>query len=109
VASKDKVYEAVEKLAQTSRDSYETVIDHAVALGERNVKFVRGVFDTTISEYRQQGEANMAVTQELVERAEKQGDAFRTVVEEWFDTYRDVFYAPLNHYKEANRKAKAAS
>jgi hypothetical protein len=104
MASGDKVYEAVEKLARTTRDSYETVIDHTVALGEENVKFMRGVFDTSVREYRQQAEANWAMTQELVERAEKQRDAFRTVIEESMGAYWGALYAPLSYHEGGMRE-----
>jgi hypothetical protein len=59
MAHGEKVYEAVEKLAQTTRDSYETVVGHTVALGEQNVKFMRGysrrAFASTCSRSRPTG------------------------------------------------------
>jgi hypothetical protein len=46
------------------------------------------------------------MTQELVERAEKQRDAFQTLVEESVDTYMDLVYAPFSYYKEGLEAAK---
>ena len=100
MASRERANSAAERLAETTRDSYETVLDHAVALQERNVRFAQGMLDALTREYRQQAEANRAVTRELVERAEKQRDALRTVVEESLDAYIDLLYAPLSYYEE---------
>ncbi len=35
----EKVSRAAEKLAEAKRDSYQTVVDHAVGLQARNVRF----------------------------------------------------------------------
>ena len=48
------------------------------------------MLDAFYREYRQQVEANRAVTQELIEHAEEQ-----------YDAYMDLFYAPLSYYKES--------
>jgi hypothetical protein len=103
--SKDKAYEAVERLTRTAQGSYETVIDHAVALQERNMGFARGVFEATAREYRERAEANRTMARELVERAEEQRDAFRAVVEGSFDAYRNVLRVPLSYYEEGLRWA----
>jgi hypothetical protein len=100
MANIEKANKAAERLAGTTRDSYRTIFDHTVALQERNAKFVQGLFDRTAQEVRSQAESNRAVTQELVERAERQRDAFQTVVEESVDAYLDFLYAPLAYYKQ---------
>ena len=102
----EKANKAAEQLARTTGDSYKAVIDHAVALQERNVRFAQGLVDTSIKEVRSQAEANQAMTQEMVERAEGQRDAFRTLVEESVDAYVDLAYAPFAYYKEGLEAAK---
>lgn len=109
VAQVEKINETVERMAQTTKDSYETVIDHTVGLQERNVRFVQGVVDSSIKEVRQQAESNRALTQELVERAEKQRGAFQSLVEESVDAYMDLAYAPFSYYKEGLELAKKAA
>ena len=99
----EKANRAAERLAKTTGDSYKTVIDHIVALQERNTKFVQGAFDGVAQEIRHQAESNWAVTQELVERAEKQRDAFQTLFEESVDAYIDLLYAPFAYYKQGLR------
>src|SRR5215207_5672479 len=98
-----KANRTTERLAKTSGDSYKTVIDHVVAQQERNVRFAQELFDGTAREVRHQAGSNRALTQELVERAEKQRDAFQTLVGESVDAYTDLLYAPLAYYRQGLR------
>ena len=106
MANVDKANKAAERLAGATRDSFQAVVDHAVGLQERNVRFAQDLVDSSIKELRHQAESNRAMTQELVERAEKQRDAFQTLVEESVDTYMDLVYAPFSYYKEGLEAAK---
>jgi hydroxypyruvate isomerase len=99
----EKAGKTAERLAETTRDSYKTVIDHTVALQERNVRFFQGIAEETARELRYQAESNRALTRELVERAEKQRGAFQALVEESMNTYMDAVYAPFSYYKEGLR------
>jgi CRISPR/Cas system-associated exonuclease Cas4 (RecB family) len=105
----EKANEAAEKLAETTRDSYQTVVDHTVGLQERNVRFAQGIVDDSIEELRHQAESNRAMTQELVERFEKQRDAYQALVERSLDAYMDLAYAPFSYYKEGLQAAKEAA
>jgi hypothetical protein len=109
MANMNKANKAAEHLAQTTRDSFETVVDHAVGLQERNVRFAQGLVDSSIKELRYQAERNQAMTQELVERAENQRGALQTLVEESVDAYMDLVYAPLAYYKEGLEAARNAT
>ena len=93
----------VERLAKTSADSYKVVVDHVVAQQERNVRFAQGVLDDAARELRHQADSNRSVVGELVERAEVQRDAYRTLVGEWVDTYTDLLYAPFAYYRQGLR------
>jgi hypothetical protein len=103
VATMEKANKAAEQLAKTTGDAYKTVIDHTVALQERNVKFLRGVFEGTMREIRSQTESNQEVVGELVERTERQRDAFQTLFEESIDAYADLVYAPFSYYRQGLR------
>ena len=105
----EKANKAAEELAETTRDSYQTVVDHAVGLQERNVRFAQGVVDGTIKELRHQAESNRALTQKLVERAEKQRGAYQALVERSIGAYMDLAYAPLSYYKEGLQAARTAN
>ena len=96
-------------MAETTRDSYQTVVDHAVGLQERNVRFAQGVVDDSIRELRHRAESNRAMTQELVGRIEKQRDAYQALVEQSLDAYMDLVYAPFSYYKEGLQAAKKAA
>lgn len=106
MANQEKANKAAEKLAQTTRDSYKTVIDHVVGMQERNVRFTQGMVDNSIKELRNQAETNRAMTQELVERTEKQRDAYQTLVQESVDTYMDFAFTPFNFYKKSLQAVK---
>jgi hypothetical protein len=103
MATMEKTNRAAEQLAKTTGDSYKTVVDHTVALQERNVKFWQEAFDGAVREVRGQAESNRALTQELVERAERQRDAFRTLLDESVDAYMDLVYAPFAYYRQGLR------
>ena len=103
MANMDKANSAAERLAETTRDSFGTVVDHAVGLQERNVRFAQGLVEDSIRELRQQAESNRALTQELVDRTERQRDALQTLVEESVDAYMDLAYAPLSYYRQGLR------
>lgn len=100
MATIEKANKATKQIAEASRDSYKTVVDHTVALQERNVKFWQGTFEDGTREIRQQAESNRAVVGELVERAEKQREAFQALVEESVGAYMDFVSAPLAYYKQ---------
>ncbi|CAN5639166.1 hypothetical protein BH24ACT22_BH24ACT22_08060 [soil metagenome] len=96
----EKTTEVTKQAMETTRDSYKTVVDHTIALQQRNVKFWQDMFETGTREIRQQAESNRAMTQELVERAEKQRGALQSLAGESVDTYMDLVYAPLSYYKQ---------
>jgi hypothetical protein len=106
VATIEKANRAAEQLAKTTGDSYKTVVDHAVALQERNVRFAQGLVDDSIKELRSQAESNRAMTQELVDRAERQRDAFQTLLEESVDAYVDLLYTPFAYFRRGLRVAE---
>ncbi len=96
----EKTGRTAERLAKTSGDTYKLVVDHFAAQQERNVRFAQEVLDGTVREVRHQVESNRELTQELVERAERQRGAYQALVEQSVDSYMDLLYAPLSYYKE---------
>ena len=100
MANVEKANMAAEVFAERTADSYKAVVDHAVGLRERNLRFFRGVVEGFAGEVRQQAEANRALTQELVDRAERQREVLQAVVEDSFNAYWNVAFAPISYYKE---------
>ena len=92
-----------ERLAKTSGDTYKLIVDHFAAQQERSVRFAQEVLDGTVREVRHQAESNRALTQELVERVERQRGAYQTLVEQSVDAYMDLLHAPFSYYKEGLR------
>src|ERR687889_795978 len=98
-----RINRPAERLAKTSADSYKMVIDHMVAQQERNVRFAQEMFGGAVREIRHQAESNRALTGELVEQAEMQRDAFRTLVGESVDAYTELLCPPLAYYRQGLR------
>ena len=105
----EKANEAAEKLAEATRDSYHTVVDHTVGLQERNVRFAQGIVDDSIEEWRHQIESSRAMTRELVGRVEQQRDAYQALVGQSVEAYMDLAYAPFSYYRENLQAAKKAA
>jgi hypothetical protein len=105
----ERANEAAERLAETTRDSFQTVVEHAVGLQERNVRFAQGVVDDSIRELRHQVESNREMARELAEHIEKQREAYRALVGRSFDAYLDLAYAPLAYYREGLEAARKAA
>ena len=103
MATMEQANKAAERLAETTRDSYKTVVDHTVALQERNLKFWQETLDVAVRGNRSQAESNRELTQELVDRAEGQRVAFRTLFEESVDAYMDLAYAPFSYFRQGLR------
>ena len=104
----ERINRTAERLAKTSADSYKMAIDHVVARQDRNVRFAQEMFGGTVREIRHPAESNRALTRELVERAEMQRDAFRTLVGDTVDAYTDLLYAPFAYYKQGLRLVESA-
>ncbi len=107
IATVEKANRAAETLMERTADSYKTVVDHTVGMQERNVRFFRHALENFAGEVRHQAEANRALTQELVDRAEKQREVLQTVVEESLNAYWNFAFAPLSYYKEGLRQVES--
>ncbi len=105
----EDVGEAAERLLETAREYYLTVVDHAVGLQERNVHFAQGLAEGWIRELRRQSEMNWEMAGELVEQAEKQRNAVWGLVEESIDAYVGFLYIPFSSYNEDPGTAKKAT
>jgi hypothetical protein len=109
MASAEKTNRAAEQVAQSTRDSYQSMVEHSVGLQERNIRFLQDMIDGSVKEMRHQAESNRVMTQQLIERAEKQREAFQTLLEESLDAYMDLLYSPLTYYKQGLEAAKKAA
>lgn len=109
MGSVEKANEAAEQVAKTTQESYRSMVDYGTGLQERNVRFMQEMVEGSVKELRYQAESNRAITQQFIERAEKQRDAVQTMFEESLDAYMDLLYFPLTHYKQSLEAAKKAT
>lgn len=109
MASAEKTNRAAEQVAQSTRDSYQSMVEQSVGLQERNIRFLQDMIDGSVKEMRHQAESNRVMTQQLIERAEKQREAFQAILEESLDAYMDLLYSPLTYYKQGLEAAKKAA
>jgi hypothetical protein len=110
MANMDKANKAAERLAETTRDSFGTVLDHAVGLQERNVRFAQGLVDSSIKELRTQAEGNRALAEDLIEQQRKQREASQALTQESVNAYTDFLNSRFSYYRggadEAQRSAR---
>lgn len=99
--------ESLGRLSRETGDTYGRLLDHAVSMQERNVRFASGVIEDTAREVRRQAEDNRALVEDLVGRMEEQRDGFRAFIEESVGAYLDLLYAPFVSYEEALRPAES--
>jgi methyl-accepting chemotaxis protein len=109
MASAEKTREAIEEVAETVQGSAQAVVDQAVGIQERNVKFAQGMVDSYIEELRHQGEQGRETVQKMVEQSEKQRESFQKLADEWVSAYMDAVYSPFSYYKEGLEAMKKAS
>jgi hypothetical protein len=112
MANNDKVNKGAEQFVEVLRsaaDSYKAVIDHTVSLQERNVRFAQGAAQNAADELREQAESNRVFAGELVERAEKQREAYQALAQQSADAHVDLVFAPLSYAKKGVQEAKKAA
>jgi predicted RecB family nuclease len=78
-------------------------------IGPKHTEMLERIGVDSIKELGYQAESNLAVAEELVERAERQRDALQTLVEESVGGYMDLLYAPLSFYREGLQVARKAT
>jgi polyhydroxyalkanoate synthesis regulator phasin len=75
--------EAAAELAQTFRETYQTVVERAVAAQERNVKVAQTLIESGIEELKSQSETARSVFQSFTPQADRQPsvrDTYQSVV-----------------------------
>jgi hypothetical protein len=96
----NKINEAATELAQTVRETYETVAQTAVAAQDRNVRFAQTFVEKGIEELKGQAETTRVVLLKVAEQSEKQREVLQTLAHESVDAYLDLFFAPFALYQK---------
>ncbi|HEV7125998.1 MAG TPA: hypothetical protein VGN32_00995 [Ktedonobacterales bacterium] len=66
-----KINEAAEELAQTLRETYQTIVESTASTQERGVKLTQTLVENSIEELKSRAEATRSVIQSLTQPAEK--------------------------------------
>ncbi len=101
-----KATDAVVELAQSFRDSYQTVADTAVAAQEHNVKFAQTVFGTGVEEFKNQFETSRAMFATLAQQSERQQQAVESLAREAVTAYIEFLYSPVSYYQKGIEAAQ---
>jgi acyl carrier protein phosphodiesterase len=104
----NKINEATTELAQTLRETYQTVAQTAAATQERNAKFAQTLIEQGLAEMKGQAETTRVVFQKVAEQSEKQREALETLAHESVEAYIDLLFAPLAFYQKGIEAAQEA-
>jgi hypothetical protein len=80
---------------------FQLVADSAVAVQERNVKFVQGVVENGTEVLRSHVEGTRTLMQTLIDQSRKQREAFGVLARGTWDAYRGFFPSPSRYYERA--------
>ena len=99
----DKVNEAVERMTEAMRDSYEAARENTAAMQETNNRLAWSLFESNIELLRaqaeMQAEINRLTLQNLADQARKHREAFLGLSRESLNAY-DGFLDSLSSYYE---------
>ncbi len=96
MATESKANEVVGQLTQTTVDSYKVLMDGAVALQDRNVRFALEMFNGSIAELHRQAESNRALAHTLADQSLRQIEASQELYLEAVDAYVNLLLAPFD-------------
>jgi predicted secreted protein len=94
---------------QNWQSSLQEVIENAIAVQERNTKFIQSVFENGIEVLKSQLGVTRALLQEMEQQEQKQQDAFQTLAHESFEAYLGFVRAPFSYYQQAFEAAELAT
>ncbi len=83
------------------------VTDTAVAVGDRNVKFVQGFLENGTELLESHVEGTRTLMKTLTEESRKQREALGVLVRGTWDAYRGFFPSPLGYYERVMETAES--
>lgn len=94
-----QVNEAAEKFAGAIKESYRAAAERGVSAQEINAELTQSFFNSVIDNLRSQAESNRALTQDLIEKQEKQQEASQTLARESVNAYKDFLNSMFSYYQ----------
>ncbi len=89
---------AANRIAQDLAEPYRELADRTVGWQERNVRFLRTLFEGSVREAQRQTEANLALTQDLFEQAEERGEVLRKLTESAMWAYWGLAFSYMDSF-----------
>jgi hypothetical protein len=94
---------------QAGPESFQALVDSAVATQERNIKLAQSVLEDGVEMLKDQVGVTHSLLQELEQQFQQQQKAFQTLTQESVEAYRDIIFAPLTFWQKALGAAEDAS
>ncbi len=108
----DKVNEAVERMARTMWDSYETAMENSAAMQESNSRFVRNLFESNLELLRTQAEIqaelNRHTLQSLADQIRKHREALLELSRESLHSYDGFVDSLSSYYEEVSKEVESS-
>jgi hypothetical protein len=101
-----KLMQSLMEQPQEPQHAFQSWMNSAVAIQERNIKYAQGVIENGAEVLKSQAESNRALVQTLVELLRKQQEAFQGFAQEPMKGYLEFFSAPLSFYQKAVESAQ---
>lgn len=79
--NKNQFNDAASSLSESVRETNQAIADSAVAAQERNMRFVRGVYDNSVEVLKSHAESSRSLMQELMGQPEKRQEIMQTVAD----------------------------
>jgi hypothetical protein len=89
---------AANRIAQDLAEPYRELADRTVGWQERNVRFLRTLFEGSVREAQRQTEANLALTQDLFEQAEERSEILRKLTENAVRAYWELAFSHVGYF-----------
>jgi len=86
---------------QAGPESFQALVDSAVAAQERNIKLAQSVLENGVEVLKNQVGVTHSLMQELEQQSHKQQDAFQALARESWDAYLGFMRAPFSYYQRA--------
>lgn len=108
----DKVNEAVERLTEAMRGSYEAAWENTTAMQETNARMVRSLFESNIDLLRAQAEIQAEINnhtlQSIAEQARKHREAFLGLSQESLNAYDGFLDSLSSYYQEVSEEPESS-
>ena len=102
----NRINEAVEELAEATRESYRAAVDRAFTARESNTRLTRSFFEDWVDTLEAHAELNRRTGQRMTELARQQREAFRQLSLESLDAHEDFVDSLFSYYKEVSKESE---